>query len=180
MPESDFKSDYKSIEAVFSSSLKYRVPPYQRDFSWDSNDQIVDFWSDLEESMQSNKEHFFGNILLRKRYEDDLFDILDGQQRLATVTILLAVIRDKLNKIGDSERSKIVQQSIAIITDVRTLKPVPRLTLNLRNKEFFFDHVQRDDSGKKYFDRSAKQRLPTTKADYGRLWFLRKRGRKED
>lgn len=162
MVESDFKSDYKSIEALFSSSLKYRVPPYQRDFSWESNDQIVEFWSDLEESLQSNKEHFFGNILLRKTGTDDLFDILDGQQRIATVTILLAVIRDKLNEIGDPERSRIVQQSIAVITDVRTLTPVPRLTLNLRNKEFFFDYVQRDDNERKFFSRSAKLQLPNT------------------
>jgi uncharacterized protein with ParB-like and HNH nuclease domain len=162
MVESDFKSDYKSIEAMFSSSLKYRVPPYQRDFSWESNDQVYEFWTDLEESMQGDKEHFFGNILLRKTETKDLFDILDGQQRLSTVTILLAVIRDQLNKIGDLDRARIVQQSIAIITDVRTLKPVPRLTLNLRNKEFFFDYVQRDDKDRKFFNRSSRPQLSST------------------
>jgi uncharacterized protein with ParB-like and HNH nuclease domain len=163
MVDTSFKSDYKSIEELFSSSLRYKVPPYQRDFSWNSTDQIVDFWSDITESVQTGKEHFFGNILLRKTYSsEDCFDILDGQQRLATVTILLAVIRDKLNEIGDFDRSKIVQQSIASHTDVRTLKPVPRLTLNLRNKEFFFDYIQRDDSGKRFFEKSTKQKQPTT------------------
>lgn len=160
MTELSFKSEYKKIGELFSGTLKYIIPPYQRDYSWNSNDQILDFWNDLNDSMERDKDHFFGNILLRRNHEnEDAFDILDGQQRLASITILLAVIRDELYSIGAPEKqSNIVHQSIEIITDERTLEPVERLRLNLRNKEFFSDYIQRDymDKQRKTFDKSMK------------------------
>lgn len=180
MAEDSFKSEYKKIDMLLSSSLRYQVPPYQRDFSWESNDQIVDFWSDLNESMKRNKDHFFGNILLRKTENEDMFDILDGQQRLVTVTILLAVIRDELYKIGDADRSNIIQQSIAITTDETTLKPIERLKLNLRNKAFFLDFVQlhKSDPQRKSFE-SSENLMTTNKLIMDAYNYLQKEIEKE-
>lgn len=63
----------------------YTVPSYQRDYAWEETN-----WDDLwEDIINSNEEHFMGFIILKKRAESS-FEIIDGQQRIATCIILLA------------------------------------------------------------------------------------------
>jgi len=80
---SDFCSVYK----------KFLVPPFQRSYAWSSK-QINDLW----ESIVSNeKEYFVGNIVCLEATEesDNRVVIIDGQQRLFTITLMLSVIRDE-------------------------------------------------------------------------------------
>lgn len=120
----------------------------------EANDQVAAFWNDLKVSIKKDRNHFFGTVILKRTDDEDMFEILDGQQRLSIVTILLAVIRDKLYDIGDVARSTVIQNSISILTDEKTLQPVDRLKLNLRNREFFSDYIQRhkSDKNRKSFD----------------------------
>lgn len=69
------------------------VPLYQRNYAWETN-EIVDFWDDLKDLVDGNRNsHFFGQIVTYKN-TDGAQEIIDGQQRLTTSTILMAVIRD--------------------------------------------------------------------------------------
>jgi len=77
------------------------VPPNQRDFSWDAN-EIDELWDDIIQNIKNNvslenkKYHFFGPMFFIPSNDKKIYKILDGQQRLATVVILLSVIRDMI------------------------------------------------------------------------------------
>ena len=65
--------------------IYYEVPAYQRDYAWDESN-----WDSLwEDIVTSKEEHFMGFIILKKK-TDVSFEIIDGQQRMATGIILLA------------------------------------------------------------------------------------------
>ncbi len=68
------------------------MPPYQRSYSWEK-DEAHDLLSDLVEATENNSAHFIGAIVLVREDDGELL-IVDGQQRLTTLTILLAVLRD--------------------------------------------------------------------------------------
>lgn len=84
------------------------VPDYQRAYSWDTGDenekppkQVNTFLADLEEYNNSTRatRYYFGHFLFEKK-EDTEFGVIDGQQRLTTITIFLAVLFRRLKCIS--------------------------------------------------------------------------------
>lgn len=79
----------------------YRIPEYQRPYVW-GKDQVSELLNDLNDSMITNEksQYFLGSMVLQKKNKshDSLdyseYDVLDGQQRLTTLFLLIAVIRD--------------------------------------------------------------------------------------
>ena len=98
------KFNTQTILGFFDSSQKsYIIPVYQRAYSWDK-DQWKALLDDLKEQTQGGNDYFFGNILLETIIEDKEYEIIDGQQRLTTLTILIRSILDVLkDKIKDGE-----------------------------------------------------------------------------
>ena len=77
---------------LIGNEKTYRVPPYQRDYSW-KEEQWDDLWNDIEHLVDPDSGHFLGTLVV-KRKTDHKFLIIDGPQRLATLSILgLAVIK---------------------------------------------------------------------------------------
>ncbi len=88
------QSGHERIGELLSRQRKYRVPIHQRDYAW-TDDEISQFWEDIKDAMDTGSaEHFLGAVVFRQIEEDKDYEIIDGQQRLATALILLAVIRD--------------------------------------------------------------------------------------
>ncbi|WP_367695760.1 DUF262 domain-containing protein [Helicobacter pylori] len=73
----------------------FEIPSYQRGYAWQKR-QLKDFWNDLEHvSKLGNKFHYMHSLTLRgleNELEDSAFEIIDGQQRLATSLILLDLL----------------------------------------------------------------------------------------
>jgi uncharacterized protein with ParB-like and HNH nuclease domain len=88
-----FKPEAKTVKSVFGDSDSYyRIPDYQRPYSWGA-EQIEQLWDDLYFAMDENEEtYFLGPIILIG--PNDGFEVVDGQQRLTTLTILFCVLRD--------------------------------------------------------------------------------------
>jgi len=86
-------SNDKTVQKCFKECL-YEVPNFQRPYSWE-DDQLLDFWNDV---VLGEGELFFGSTVTWESEKRELFNntysIIDGQQRLTTVTIALSVIRD--------------------------------------------------------------------------------------
>ena len=74
----------------------YKIPRFQRPYSWDI-ENISDFWSDTIES--GDAEYFIGSMVIFKEMQDK-YAIVDGQQRLTTITMILCAIRNALNNEG--------------------------------------------------------------------------------
>ncbi len=73
----------------------FEIPSYQRGYAWQKG-QLEDFWNDLEHvSKLGDKFHYMHSLTLRElenEFEDSAFEIIDGQQRLATSLILLGLL----------------------------------------------------------------------------------------
>lgn len=96
------KFNTQTILGFFDSTQKsYVIPVYQRAYSWDKEHWKALF-EDLMEQTQGDNDYFFGNILLETIIEDKEYEIIDGQQRLTTLTILirsiLDVLKERMNK----------------------------------------------------------------------------------
>ena len=128
-----------------ATELKERllaVPVYQRSYAW-TTDEIGEYWADLRGAFSDNvPEYFLGTIVLTTSSSSSSPEtIIDGQQRLATTSILLAAIRDEFKSRGDAKRADIVQHKYLSTSDLATASEVARLTLNSEDVNFFEQRV---------------------------------------
>ncbi len=78
--------------ALMSTST-FEVPIYQREYAW-TLDEVKDFWSDINDALKGDS-YFLGLLILTK--EKERYHVVDGQQRILTLTILAAAIREQAN-----------------------------------------------------------------------------------
>ncbi|MFB6200400.1 MAG: DUF262 domain-containing protein [Halorhabdus sp.] len=86
--------------SLFESNDQFIIPSYQRRYSWE-DDQIDDLWKDLQKIESDEEDHFFGTVVFMARssaHAATQYDIVDGQQRITTVSVLLCAIRDYLDE----------------------------------------------------------------------------------
>jgi len=97
------------IGNLLSQEFFFRVPEYQRPFSWDT-DNFDDLIDDL---LNANKEqeYFLGTVVLHHQQIASNYDVVDGQQRLTSLLILLACLRDLVDDqdFKDGLQAKILQ-----------------------------------------------------------------------
>lgn len=83
-----------NLDGVIEKGV-FEIPSYQRGYAW-QKEQLEDFWNDLEHvSKLGDKFHYMHSLTLRElenEFEDSAFEIIDGQQRLATSLILLGIL----------------------------------------------------------------------------------------
>ncbi len=104
----DFNSKQIVLQTFFTDKI-YKVPRYQREYSW-SKQQLEDFYSDIvsniikEEGSYKTQEYFFGTVILVGNMEkpNEAIEIIDGQQRITTITIFLSVLSDILYDYDDN------------------------------------------------------------------------------
>lgn len=131
----------KPIADVFSDQFAFTIPPYQRPYAWE-RDQASELLDDLSDAMDPKicpeGLYFLGSIVLVKRPGSPEAKVVDGQQRLTTLTILFSVLRD-LTVDGEllTDRDKYVKQA----SDLDRNRP-ERLRLHLRQRDqAFFKRV---------------------------------------
>ena len=111
----------KEIGDLFNQNERLRIPSYQRRYSWE-DEHFDDLWNDLN-SIDPEGSHFFGTIVFMSGTHvaqgTNEIDIVDGQQRITTVSILLCAIRDHLeanyteDEIG--QRMESIEENLWII-----------------------------------------------------------------
>lgn len=88
----------KTTLGLFDSSQKsFEIPVYQRAYSWEK-EQWQTFLNDLLEQIEGENNYFYGNILLETVKKDVKYEIIDGQQRLTTLTIFIRSMINALKK----------------------------------------------------------------------------------
>lgn len=130
----------KPLARVFCDDYAFEVPRYQRPYSWEI-EQTRELFEDITEAaLDNDRIYFLGAIVLIKSDQSPQADVVDGQQRLTTLTILLAVLRD-LCADNDSKRllSDFTHQSANpyLGTEART-----RVRLRQQDRAFFLHAVQ--------------------------------------
>lgn len=86
---------------VIKPFTEIKVDDYQRTYAW-RNDQIDELFDDLEETVQSGQNHFFGTLIFESR-DGQHATIVDGQQRLTTFFTLVAALRDQIELLSVKE-----------------------------------------------------------------------------
>jgi uncharacterized protein with ParB-like and HNH nuclease domain len=138
------------IQDIFCEKFVFHIPRYQRPYSWELEqaqtllDDLLGAIGNLEDSTDDLESYFLGSIVVVKEENKPEAEVVDGQQRLTTLTILLAAIRASF----ESEEAR---QHIThfIYHKGNPLTKTPdhyHLTLRERDAEFFQNNVQKDVS----------------------------------
>lgn len=132
------ESSARTIGEVLRRPVAYKVPVNQRDYSWTS-EEIETLWQDLTSALEDGRgEYFLGAIVLAPSEKDeDALEIVDGQQRLATLTMILSAIRLAWLERDDAERAAEIHALYLGSRDRRTKATTPKLSLNETNDPVF-------------------------------------------
>ncbi|MFN7054323.1 DUF262 domain-containing protein [Hyphomonas sp.] len=133
------RAQESSLSEVFAPGECLRMPHYQRSYSWGER-EALDLLGDLIDAMETAIAHFIGALVFLNGDEPGYLEVVDGQQRLTTLTILLCVLRD-LEK--DAERAAELHRLIA--DEERPLLGEGanwRIALNYEVGAFFRDTIQ--------------------------------------
>jgi len=136
-------AQYK-ISDILSKTFDFVIPNYQRPYSW-TTEEAGELFDDLQEFLADQKPtggddpYFLGSIVLVKKETLPRAEVIDGQQRLTTLTILMSALVDKLSGEKAAGFAKYINEPGDVVEE---RLPKPRLTLRKRDNEFFHNHIQ--------------------------------------
>ena len=128
------------LDTVFSKSYSFGIPRYQRPYSW-RKEQVEDLLDDLMTAFgrDSEEPYFLGSVVLIED-ENPRSQVVDGQQRLTTLTMLFCVLRDiSTNSDTIRELDEVVSQ---VANRTRGTSVEYRLVIRELDREFFQKNVQ--------------------------------------
>lgn len=145
MSATNFKTENNTYRKLIGNGLTYRIPRFQRDYSW-SEDEWEDLWADILGILQEGGEpaHYMGYLVLQSQ-DDKSFDVIDGQQRLTTLTLVVLaamknlqrLVNDKTQAEQNQRRIDQIRQTYIGYLDPVTLVSRTKLTLNRNNDSYF-------------------------------------------
>ncbi|MBQ0070415.1 MAG: DUF262 domain-containing protein [Spirochaetales bacterium] len=131
----------------------YEIPNYQREYSWEE-DELKDFWQDLEDTFRWNlnhpsdkKKHFFGQIVIHEDASVGKKYIVDGQQRTITSTLFLKALASVAKNVStipsglaDMTRTSILSSAIGFYDAIHNINKV-HLNLGSQDNEYFLQNI---------------------------------------
>ncbi len=122
--------------ASIIKALRFIVPIYQRPYSW-TETQIKDLYRDVTDALSPPIQDYFLGTIVTTRHEDGRLTIIDGQQRLVTISVLIAAIRDYFQLDGQIDRAQDIEREYLFKRDIRTQELTPHLLLTAEDRDFF-------------------------------------------
>jgi hypothetical protein len=130
---------YQGIGKLLSSG-HLRVPANQREYAW-AEEHVEALCHDISDAIIEKKDaYFLGTVVLTKS-KDGYFEVVDGQQRLATTSMLFAVIRDMLVVMDEDRLARAIEETYLFGLDIKTEEDTPKLQLNTTDHEYYANHV---------------------------------------
>ena len=133
---------------LLANGRVYRMPSYQRDYSWE-DEEWEDLWNDLLELRARAEDRHYMGALVVQAVSDREFEIIDGQQRLATLSILALAVIARLMALADKgvapaenrERAASLRNRFIGEKDPASLIETSKLFLNEANNSFYQDYL---------------------------------------
>ena len=133
---------------LIGNGKAYRVPPYQRDYAW-TEEEWEDLWNDVLDLRRETEDRHYMGALVVQGESDREFTIIDGQQRLATISILSLAVIAKLHRMADQEidaernreRAKELRNRFVGEKDPASLIESSRLNLSRTDDAFYQDYL---------------------------------------
>jgi hypothetical protein len=142
-----FSTTSRNFRELIGNGQKYVVPPFQRDYSWE-RDQWEDLWEDCWDIYtQAEESHYMGYLVLQESAEGT-FMVIDGQQRLTTLSIWVLAAIQVIHKLNETlqnpqneERVKILRNTYIGGIDVASLQTYNKLQLNRNDNPYYADYI---------------------------------------
>jgi len=133
----------KLIREIFEGSYQFEIPDYQRPYAW-TTEQATELFDDLYSAMQdartsgTSSQYFLGSIVLIKNDREPKSSVVDGQQRLSTLTMLFAVLRTAMPDAADDITDFLYKKGKISLGE----KNEYRLTAREEDADFFRTNIQ--------------------------------------
>ena len=133
----------KLIREIFEGSYQFEIPDYQRPYAWTTK-QVTELFDDLYSAMQDARvsgggsQYFLGSIILIKNDRDPKSSVVDGQQRLSTLTMLFVVLRTVMPDAADDITDFLYKKGKFSLGE----KNEYRLTAREEDADLFRTHIQ--------------------------------------
>ena len=143
MPET-IKAEELQLFDIFNDSYRFEIPDYQRQYAW-TTEQTSELLDDLlyamgqAENVSDASPYFLGSIVIIKNGLQPQAYVVDGQQRITTLTILFCVLRELA---AESTKSAIDKYVYAPGARFAGIPGHFRLSVRERDRDFFEDNIQ--------------------------------------
>ncbi len=142
MPET-IKAAELPIVSIFNDTYRFSIPDYQRPYSWTTEqaDELLDdllYAADQASEFSESSPYFLGSVVIIKKDDEPEAAIVDGQQRLTTLTILLCALRD----LAGPNSTYIHEYIQSSDNPFAGIKGHFRLSVRERDSRFFQDNIQ--------------------------------------
>ena len=129
------KEGAQSTNRLFSreSGLLFEIHPPQRRFKW-KTPQVLQLWEDIRNAHVSKRDSYFLGTLLLQQTEHGTQSVIDGQQRLTTVSLLLAILRDLCAQFPGLEKRAYGLQDLIVRVDYDG-NPIGPLVVTLQDND---------------------------------------------
>jgi hypothetical protein len=127
--------------ALISTST-FVVPPFQREYAWEE-DEVSEFWGDLQQAL-TDENYFLGLVILTE--EDDRQQVVDGQQRLLTISMLAAGLRQEALVAGRGALADRIRSDFLEAIDYETDAMRPRISLSDSRDDQTFQSILQEGS----------------------------------
>lgn len=134
-----------SLAEVLSNGKRYSVPRFQRDYAW-AESEWAELWADICDVHRAapDTNHYLGALVLQPGERGDS-RIIDGQQRLVTLSVLALAVIKRIDELAarevepedNRERSRLLRERFVSTRDSASLQHHSRLTLNARDDGFY-------------------------------------------
>ena len=127
-----------AISDVLAETKRYEIPPYQRPYSWNT-ENVSQFLEDIWEAFENNEnEYFIGSLIAIKNTNSGHFEVVDGQQRLATIIMTFCGVSAS---ISNENATVMLKNWVSYKKGLRDENVKPKLTLREGDQNFFIKYI---------------------------------------
>ena len=132
------QADERTITKILTDQISYEIPPYQRPYSWEK-ENVQQLLEDIWEAFEAKEgEYFIGSLITIDRETNKRYEVVDGQQRLTTLNLILARLRDHIT---DAAVKADLDRRILPRNVYTGEAETPRLSLRKKDQPFFRRYV---------------------------------------
>lgn len=142
-----------SMSELLGNGRIYRVPPFQRDYAWRER-EWEDLWEDITQVEGPAGLHYMGTVVLQPKADSKEYAVIDGQQRLTTLSLIAIAVIDHLQRMAsdlaaadpvqsdsNKERAEILRRTFLGDKDPKSLLYSSKLFLNGNNNDFYQSYL---------------------------------------
>jgi len=141
------ETDTVNLNEILGNGKQYQVPVYQRDYSWEE-ENWEDLWIDIVALQKSEQSHYMGAVVFQTT-DRKKFTIIDGQQRLVTLSILILATIENISQLiaagtepeANTERKSLLMDTYLGSKDAVSLNYSSKMFLNDNDDSFYQSHL---------------------------------------